>query len=162
MGLERFVKAQEEFFDLALKEIKNGLKETHWIWFIFPQFAGMGFSRESYEYGLVSKKEAIEYYNNDYLRNNLLEISKALLNNQNKSLEEMVGELDAYKIRSCMTLFYKATGDETFKLVLDKYLNGIFDPITLKLLEIYDEKEINSIDDYGYVHKITEDYYSNK
>lgn len=157
MELERFIKAQYIYYNIALKEIINGKKETHWIWFIFPQFAGLGFSYESYYYGIKSKKEAIEYYNNELLRNNLIEITEALLNLNVIKVSNVVSITDFYKIRSCMTLFYRISNNKLFKDVLDKYYNGVFDTITLKLLDIYDEKEIESTSDLEYIHNLWEE-----
>ena len=78
-SLERFIKAQKQNYQQALKEIKNGKKLTHWIWYIFPQIKGLGFSEIANYYGIDDLNEAKAYLNNDYLKNNLLEITEALL-----------------------------------------------------------------------------------
>jgi len=155
--LNRFINAQKENYNKALKEIRNGKKESHWIWYIFPQYAGLGFSYESYYYGIKSKKEAISYYNNEYLRNNLIEITTALLNLKINKLSNVVSITDFYKIRSCMTLFYNVSNNKLFKDILDKYYNGTFDNITLELLNKYDDKEILTTADLEYIHKLWED-----
>ena len=135
MGLERFIKAQEIYYSIALNEIKNGRKESHWIWFIFPQLKGFGSSYNSYYYGIDNKKEATEYYNNDYLRNNLIEITKALLDSNKGRIIDIVGYPDDLKIKSSMTLFYNISNNTIFKNVIDKYYNKEFDKKTLEMLK---------------------------
>jgi uncharacterized protein (DUF1810 family) len=156
MDLDRFVKAQEMDYDKALREIKNGKKESHWIWYIFPQFAGLGFSYESYYYGIKSKAEANSYYNNEYLRSHLIEITTELLKLNTGKLADVVGITDYYKIKSCMTLFYNVSNNKLFRDVIDKYYEGTYDEITLELLKIYDDKEIAHRRDIEYVHKLLE------
>ena len=156
-GLDRFISAQNENYNKALEEIKKGKKDSHWIWYIFPQYAGLGFSYEAYYYGIKSKKEAIAYYNDDYLRNNLIEITTALLNINTNKLSEVVSITDYYKIRSCMTLFYNISNNKLFKDVLDKYFKGTFDNITLELLNKYDDIEISTTVDLEYIHKLLEE-----
>ena len=156
-GLDRYISAQKEDYNKALEEIKKGKKESHWIWYIFPQYAGLGFSYEAYYYGIKSKKEAIDYYNNEYLRNNLIEITTALLNINTNKLSEVVSITDYYKIRSCMTLFYNLSNNELFKDVLDKYYKGTFDNITLELLNKYDDIEISTTADLEYIHELWEE-----
>ena len=90
-NLERFIKAQKEDSVMALKEIKNGRKRNHWIWYIFPQLKGLGTSAMAQYYGLENLEEAKEYYNNDYLRKNLLEITNALLSLDNTNIESILG-----------------------------------------------------------------------
>ncbi len=135
MGLERFIEEQEYYYNTALKEIKNGKKVSHWIWFIFPQLKGLGFSYESYYFGIDDKNEGIEYYNNPYLRNNLIEITEALLNITKDNIIDIVGYPDNLKIKSSMTLFYNVSNNPLFKKVLDKYYNGEFDNKTLEMLK---------------------------
>ena len=156
-GLDRFINAQKDDYNKALEEIKKGKKESHWIWYVFPQYAGLGFSYESYYYGIKSKKEAIAYYENDYLRNNLIEITTALLNINTIKLSNVVSITDYYKIRSSMTLFYSVSNNKLFKDVLDKYYKGTFDNITLELLNRYDDKEISTTVDLEYIHKLWEE-----
>jgi len=130
--IERFKKAQFEDYNKALKEIKNGYKETHWIWYIFPQLKELGKSPTAIYYGLT-KKEAKEYYEDKILRKRLLEITTALYNVKNRTITDIV-EWDDVKIQSCMTLFYKISNNNIFKKVLDKYFDGEMDETTLELL----------------------------
>ena len=132
--LERFLNPQNFMYELALTEIRNGRKEEHWIWFIFPQLRGIGKSRMSYHYGIKDIEEAKAYYAHPILGNRLLEATQLLLH-QDKDLEEIFGHLDAMKVRSCMTLFYHATGDEVFMKVIEKFFGGVEDGVTVELLK---------------------------
>ena len=132
--LERFLDPQNFMYELALTEIRNGRKEEHWIWFIFPQLRGIGKSRLSYHYGIQDIEEAKAYYAHPILGNRLLEATQLLLN-QDKDLIEIFGHLDAMKVRSCMTLFYHATGDEMFMKVIEKFFGGVEDEVTVELLQ---------------------------
>ena len=120
-GLQRFIDAQDKWntYDKALEEVKNGKKETHWIWFIFPQLYGLGHSEMSEFYGLNGREEAQEYIKNDILRARLVEISEAVLNNE-KSVYEIFGN-DAIKVRSCVLLFESVSDIPVFKKLKSKY-----------------------------------------
>ena len=132
--LERFLDPQEFMYELALSEIRNGRKEEHWIWFIFPQLRGIGKSRLSYHYGIQDIEEAKSYYAHPILGKRLQEATLLLLL-QEKGLEEIFGYLDAMKVRSCMTLFYHATGDDMFMKVIEKFFGGVEDGVTVELLQ---------------------------
>lgn len=134
MNLDRFIEAQKNDFNRAYEEIKRGRKESHWIWYIFPQLQGLGYSYYANYYGIESIKEAKEYYNNDYLRNNLIKISEALYN-LDDDITNILGYPDDLKVKSSMTLFYKATGNILFKNILDKFYHSKFCETTLKMLE---------------------------
>ena len=120
-GLQRFIEAQDKWntYDKALEEVKNGKKETHWIWFIFPQLYGVGESEMSQFYGLDGREEAKAYIENDTLRTRLVEISEAVLNND-KSVYEIFGN-DAIKVRSCILLFESVSDIPVFKQLKSKY-----------------------------------------
>ena len=120
-GLQRFIEAQDKWntYDKALEEVKNGKKETHWIWFIFPQLYGLGESEMSQFYGLDGREEAKAYIENDTLRTRLVEISEAVLNND-KSVYEIFGN-DAIKVRSCILLFESVSDIPVFKQLKSKY-----------------------------------------
>lgn len=133
-NLDRFIKAQNDNYDLALKEIRNGEKRSHWMWYIFPQLKGLGQTEISKYYAIENIEEAIAYLNNEYLSRNLLEITNAILEVKNKTVVEILGFPDCYKLRSSMTLFYEASHNELFKQVIDKYYKGEFDDLTLNLL----------------------------
>lgn len=132
--LERFLQPQEFMYDLALSEIRNGRKEEHWIWFIFPQLRGIGKSRLAYHYGIQDIAEAKSYYGHLILGKRLQETTQLLLQ-QDKDLVEIFGYLDSMKIRSCMTLFFRATRDKIFMTVIEKFFSGHEDDLTLKLLQ---------------------------
>ena len=128
-NLQKFVDAQDngysfgETYFTALEEIKNGYKETHWMWYVFPQIVGLGYSSKSRYYGITSLEEAKEYLQNETLRNRLYEITNALME-QDGSAEEILGGIDAIKVRSCMTLFDLVSPDDVFSKVLDKFYGG--------------------------------------
>ncbi len=103
--LERFIVAQERDYATALKEIKSGCKRSHWMWYIFPQISGLGHSPIAKKYEIVDLGEAKAYMENAYLRNNLVEISKALLECGNDDIEDIMGFPDNLKLCSSMTLF---------------------------------------------------------
>ena len=133
-NLNRFVEAQERDYKLALSEIKNGYKQSHWIWYIFPQLADLGYSATAKFYGIKDKDEAIAYLNNNYLKNNLIEISKALYEIDD-DITNILGYPDDLKLKSCMTLFnYIDPSISIFKNVLNKFYAGQEDQVTLNLL----------------------------
>lgn len=130
----RFINAQRNNFATALKEIKNGEKQTHWIWFIFPQLKSLGYSDMAKFYGIRDLKEARQYLENDYLRNNLIAISEELCKHKGKLIQDIVGEIDAKKIQSCMTLFLECEKVKTFETVLKQFYNNEKCKQTLTLL----------------------------
>ncbi len=132
--LTKFITAQKEDFDIALTEIKNGRKESHWIWYIFPQIVGLGRSATSEYYAIQNLSEAKMYLENKYLRNNLLTICQALLDLKTDDAEEVLGWIDAMKLKSSMTLFTLAAPEEpVFKAVLDKFFHGELDEKTVEI-----------------------------
>ena len=133
-NLKRFIEAQEKDYKLALSEIKNGYKQSHWMWYIFPQLADLGYSATSKFYGIKNKDEAIAYLNNNYLKNNLIEISKALYEIDDDIIN-ILGYPDDLKLKSCMTLFnYIDPSISIFKNVINKFYDGQEDQVTLNLL----------------------------
>ena len=133
--LNRFIEAQKEYYNIALREIKQGEKRSHWMWFIFPQLKGLGHTDISNYYGIENLEEAKAYLNNSYLYHNLIEISEELLKIKNKTVVEILGFPDCYKLKSSMTLFYLASNNELFKKVIDKYYNGELDDLTINMLK---------------------------
>ncbi len=134
--IERFYGEHRLCYEMALREIKNGQKINHWIWFIFPQLKNLGYSPNAQLYGMQSKEEARQYYEDEYLGRSLKEITAALLEcKSDDPVEVMNGSTDAKKLRSSMTLFYEATGDKIFSDVLDKFYGGKRDGRTLSYLE---------------------------
>lgn len=132
--LERFLKAQEKDYEQALNEIKSGRKIGHWIWYIFPQIAGLGFSSTSKYYSIKDKNEAIEYLKNKTLKNRLIEICEALLSLESDDATYVMGYPDDLKLKSSMTLFDEVSDIDVFKKVLDKFYNGEKDEMTISLL----------------------------
>ena len=135
--ISRFTDAQRRSFSTALAEIKRGRKMSHWMWYIFPQVAGLGFSSTAQYYSISGLEEAREYLSDDYLKSNLLEISFALLQLPGSDAEAVLLLPYCLKLRSCMTLFKYAAPDEPiFQQVLDKYYDGKDDWKTVDILEI--------------------------
>lgn len=135
MDAEKFLRAQEYSYQTALSEIRNGQKQSHWIWYIFPQLAGLGRSGMSREYGLNDLQDAKEYLANPVLREHLLEIAGVLLTLDDDIRNIMGSHIDAVKLRSSMTLFREAEPELIiFQQVLDKFYQGIPDKITLSIL----------------------------
>jgi uncharacterized protein (DUF1810 family) len=129
--LRRFVDAQDGVYDRALGELRRGSKTGHWMWFVFPQVAGLGFSAMSQRYGIGSLDEAREYLADPVLGARLRESAAAVLAVDGRSAEDIFGGIDAVKLRSCMTLFHRADPSEPlFGSVLDKYFAGEPDPAT--------------------------------
>ena len=124
VGLDRFIKAQEQDYFGALQEVKKGRKLTHWMWYIFPQLKGLGYSAMAEFYGIESIEEAKEYIEHEILGKRLIEISNELLKlNTNNSIQ-IFGEIDSLKLKSCMTLFDYVSENDVFNKVLQKFYNG--------------------------------------
>ena len=139
--LSRFLKAQECDYDTALSEIRSGRKRSHWIWYIFPQVKGLGFSSTSEFYGIDGLAEAKVYMENETLRRRLIEISEVLLALESSNARDVMGYPDDLKLRSSMTLFGEAAPEEkVFLKVLDKFFGGKKDERTLELLKEMDKK----------------------
>ncbi len=137
MNLQRFVRAQNGVYDTALKEIRNGDKRSHWMWFIFPQLRGLGKSEMATFYGIADLNEAKDYLAHPVLGARLIECCEAVLSNKDKTTYEIFGGIDAKKLRSSMTLFLAASdGDLVFKEVLDRFYGGKKDGATLKILNL--------------------------
>lgn len=143
--LERFVKAQQVAYEMALHEIENGKKRGHWIWYIFPQIKGLGHSYRSEFYGISCKEEAQAYLNHPMLNQRLREITQALLDCDNPSTEDIFGFPDVMKVKSCMTLFDIVSPNDIFERVLHKYYNGERCTKTLRRLSLQDDKSRNAI-----------------
>lgn len=136
-NLDRFVSAQENDFETALAEIRNGRKRSHWMWYIFPQVQGLGFSETSRYYAIRDLLEAEEFINHEVLGSRLLRISNELLQLEEKDANEIFGSPDDMKLKSSMTLFSSLDeADPVFTLVLDKFFGGSKDEKTLRLLGV--------------------------
>ena len=133
-SLDRFVEAQEHMYEIALEEIKNGEKQSHWMWYIFPQIRGLGMSSMAHIYGIDGLDEAKAYLDHPTLSVRLFEISEALLKHKKKRPEAIFGYTDAMKLRSSMTLFTLVSEDDSvFHKVLQAFYNGEMDEFTIKL-----------------------------
>ncbi len=134
--LKRFLDAQENDFERALAEIKRGRKQSHWMWYIFPQIAGLGSSETSRFYAIKDRAEAELYLAHPVLGARLIEISEALLEIEGKTANQIFGSPDDMKLKSSMTLFgaLKNT-NPVFQSVLDEYFNGTNDLRTLQMID---------------------------
>jgi uncharacterized protein (DUF1810 family) len=129
--LDRFVAAQEHVYAGALDELRRGRKTGHWIWFIFPQVAGLGYSDMSRRYAIASLDEACAYLAHPLLGARLRECASVLLATTKLTAEDILGATDAMKVRSSMTLFHRAAPDEpAFTHVLDRFYGGVADAAT--------------------------------
>ena len=135
--IDRFIEAQERDYPVALKEIKSGHKQSHWIWYIFPQIKGLGYSETAQYYAIEDVEEAKAYLNNEYLHNNLVEICQELLKLKSNDIVDIMGYPDNLKLCSSMTLFsFVAPDEKIFEQVLDKYYDSKLDKKTLEILSI--------------------------
>ena len=135
-NLSRFVEAQEQSYDIALQEIRQGYKQSHWIWYVFPQIKGLGYSSMAQFYAIQSLDEAKAYLQHPLLRAHLIEITEALLLHSNQSAEQIFGYIDAVKVRSSMTLFNFVEPNSLFQRVIDVFYNGIADDKTLRIVSL--------------------------
>ncbi len=134
-GLDRFLTAQQDSYKTALREIQGGQKVSHWMWYIFPQIAGLGYSQMAQYYAIRDIEEAKEYLKNDILRRRLLEISQALLETESDDAAYVMGRPDDLKLKSSMTLFLLAEPEcQVFQKVLDKFFQGEKDGKTEEIL----------------------------
>lgn len=135
-NLERFVDAQKAVYEEALQEIRSGKKRTHWMWFIFPQLKGLGFSETSKFYAIQNMNEARAYLQHPVLGKRLVEISTALLAIDKNDAGKIFGSPDDLKLNSCMTLFSALNpSPDVFRKVIDKYFDGINDNRTIDLIK---------------------------
>jgi uncharacterized protein (DUF1810 family) len=133
--LSRFITAQKSDYEIALAEIKNGRKTSHWMWYIYPQIAGLGMTDTSRFYSIKDSEEAAEYLMHPVLGKRLIEISKELLQLKSNNARMIFGVPDDMKLRSSMSLFASMPGtDPVFQLVLDKFFDGEPDPKTMRIL----------------------------
>lgn len=141
--LTRFKSAQNRDYQTVLAEIRAGKKRSHWMWYIFPQLQGLGFSEISHYYGIRGMEEARTYLADSLLRSRLLEISEALLALKSNNATEVMGCPDDMKLKSCMTLFLLATQNDSayekeagvFKDVLEKFFGGQMDERTVGMCD---------------------------
>ena len=138
IDLERFHKAQEGVYERALAELQRGHKDSHWMWYIFPQIRGLGMSEYSVYYGIKGKEEAIAYLNDPVLKERLITLCEVLLALETDDAHTIFSNIDTIKLCSCMTLFDAVSDETIFQEVLAKFFEGKKDEKTLKLLKKQD------------------------
>lgn len=135
-SLDRFLIAQQNYYHDAYAELKSGKKRSHWMWFIFPQIRGLGYSDMAKYYAIESRAEAENYITNPTLGHNLIEISNVLLDIPDNDAKAIMGEPDDKKLQSCMTLFSTIAPEiDVFEIVLQKFFDGVKDNRTLEILQ---------------------------
>ena len=135
IDLQIFVQAQEDIYEQALAELKNGSKESHWMWFVFPQIAGLGNSEMARKYAIPNLADAKAYLSHDLLGSRLRECTEAVLAVEGRTAHEILGSPDDVKLKSCMTLFEVADGPgSVFSSILEKYFEGQRDERSLMIL----------------------------
>ena len=134
-SLDRFVQAQTLMYPVTLKEIKNGKKRSHWMWYMFPQLRGLGTSTMAHLYGISGLGEAKAYLAHPALSGRLYELCGELLKHKDKTALEIFGDIDEMKLKSSMTLFALTSEDYTiFDEVLEHFFGGEMDEVTVKLI----------------------------
>ena len=133
-NLQRFVTAQAAVIDIVRDELSAGLKRTHWMWYVFPQLAGLGQSAMSRTYAISGRAEAQAYLAHLSLGPHLVDCTRPVLGHEGRSAVQIFGQVDAAKFRSCMTLFGEVSEEPVFKQALTKYFGGVADEATLALL----------------------------
>ncbi len=134
-NLQRFVEAQAPVYAAVVRELATGAKRSHWMWFVFPQIAGLGLSPTSVFYAVSSRDEARAYLAHPILGPRLVECANLVLAVEGRSVREIFGAVDAMKFRSCLTLFGRVAPEQAvFAACLDKYFAGEDDPATLAKL----------------------------
>lgn len=134
-SLQRFVDAQAGVVEDACAELRAGRKQSHWMWFIFPQLRGLGHSAMAQHYGIASRAEALAYWQHPLLGPRLKHCMQLLLAHEGLSAQDMLGAIDALKLRSCATLFAAVAPEEpVFTQVLARFYGGVGDERTLALL----------------------------
>lgn len=135
-NLKRFKDAQHDVYQIALGELREGRKRSHWMWYIFPQLKHLGHSYNSRFYGLSGKDEAVAYLAEPVLGQRLREVSDVIFNLPTNDAYEVFGGIDGMKLRSSMTLFDIVSPNDIFARVLDKYFNGQRDNRTLTIIKL--------------------------
>ena len=137
-NLERFLKAQESSYDIALQELNDGRKRSHWMWYIFPQLKALGYSETALYYGIADMEEAKSYLAHPILKARLVACCEAILLHKDKSALRILGDIDAMKLKSSMTLFALTSDEENsvFHQVLTQFYDGKMDAKTKEILSV--------------------------
>jgi uncharacterized protein (DUF1810 family) len=133
--LQRFVDAQAPLYTQVMSELRSGRKRSHWMWFVFPQIAGLGQSAMARRYAIASRGEAVAYLAHPTLGPRLQECTQIVCGIQGRSIEQILGSPDDIKFRSSMTLFEAVSGDAIFRNALAKFCAGASDSATLAILK---------------------------
>jgi uncharacterized protein (DUF1810 family) len=133
--LQRFIEAQNPVYPQVCAELRSGQKQSHWMWFIFPQLRGLGHTQMAIKFGIASREEAEAYLQHPLLGPRLTECTRLVTEVEGRSIHEILGSPDDLKFRSSMTLFASVTSDnDIFTAALQKYFGGEFDRLTLEKL----------------------------
>jgi uncharacterized protein (DUF1810 family) len=133
--LQRFIEAQNPVYPQVCAELRSGQKQSHWMWFIFPQLRGLGHTQMAIKFGIASREEAEAYLQHPLLGPRLRECTRLVTEVEGRSIHEILGSPDDLKFRSSMTLFASVTSDnDIFTAALQKYFGGEFDRLTLETL----------------------------
>ena len=132
--LQRFAEAQAPIYSQVTAELAAGAKQSHWMWFIFPQIAGLGLSAMARRYAIGSRAEAAAYLAHPILGARLTECTRLVLGVEHKTIHDILGSPDDVKFRSSMTLFDAVSGDPLFARAIERYYAGVPDPATLEIL----------------------------
>ena len=134
-NLTHFIQAQEPIYEMVILELQDGHKQSHWMWYIFPQFDGLGYSNRAKHYSIKSLGEAKAYLAHPILSARLIECCELLLSIKDKMISQILGYPDDIKLKSSMTLFNTISNNSIFQNVLDRYFGGIEDKLTVELLK---------------------------
>ena len=153
-NLNRFIKAQEGVFPIALRELQEGRKRSHWMWFVFPQVHGLGKSEMAQKFAISSLYEAYAFMNNALTRDRLWEVTRVMNDiNYGRDIENVLGHVDAMKFKSCMTLFDLVEPESEFDRALRYFFDGERDKKTLKILaDEIKEYSFDPFKEYGFYH----------
>jgi uncharacterized protein (DUF1810 family) len=133
--LQRFLDAQAPVYEQVLRELRAGQKTSHWMWFIFPQIAGLGHSSMAQRFAISGRAEAESYLQHPVLGPRLTECTRLVNHQEGRAIEDILGDIDGLKFRSSMTLFAKvAANNQTFIEAIEKFYGGIFDELTVAKL----------------------------
>jgi uncharacterized protein (DUF1810 family) len=133
--LQRFIDAQAPLYTQVLFELRSGRKRSHWMWFVFPQITGLGYSAMARRYAIASREEALAYLEHPTLGPRLRECTQILCSNHDRSIDQILGSPDDIKLRSSMTLFEAVSGDRVFRNALDRFYAGARGSATLAMLK---------------------------
>jgi uncharacterized protein (DUF1810 family) len=146
--LVRFLDAQSDVYDQVTDELTEGRKQTHWMWFVFPQLAGLGHSSMAQRYSICDLDQARRYLADPLLGSRLRHDVRLVMSHEGKSALDILGSPDDLKFRSCLTLFAEAASKDTdrtlFKEALDQFYRGKVDPRTMELLRLTSSSNISS------------------